>query len=252
MVFLKRIIFMVQFLTAIPLRIKLKVNSEDIGKGLAFAPLVGLFLGALLALIYKGLICIFPASVTAVFLMVSYLVLTGGLHFDGLGDTFDGVFSNRPREKVLEIMHDSRIGTNAALVMTSIILIDTAFFMNINPDIMVKTLILMPVAGRIGSLVGAGFSRYARSDESLGRPFVDYCTKKEVLVGLVIYFTAFFITAGKEYMLISPVPVITSFVLTRYFSRKIGGITGDILGAICELNQAAFLILIYSSHKFIF
>ena len=252
MLFLKRILFMVQFLTAVPLRIQLKVDSEDIGKGLAFAPLIGLFIGGILALLYKGLMCVFPASVTAVFLVVSYLLLTGGLHFDGLGDTFDGVFSNRPREKVLEIMHDSRIGTNAALVMVSVVLIDAVFFVNFSQDIMVKTLILMPAAGRIGCLIGAGFSRYARSDQSLGKPFVDYCTKKEVLIGLIIYFTGFFITAGKEFMLISPVPIITSFVLTRYFSRKIGGVTGDILGAICELNQVLFLVLIFLSNKYFF
>jgi adenosylcobinamide-GDP ribazoletransferase len=251
MVILKRILFTVQFLTAVPLRIKLDVDGKDLGKGLAFAPLIGLFVGGILALLYKGLSYLFPISITAVFLIVSYIILTGGLHFDGLGDTFDGVFSNRPRQKVLEIMHDSRIGTNAALVMISIILIDVAFFMNINSGMMLKTLILMPVAGRIGCLIGAGFSRYARSDESLGKPFVDYCTKKEVLIGVVIYFAAFFMTGGREYALLSSVPVISSLLLTKYFSSKIGGITGDILGAICEINQALFLVLIYLAGKFI-
>ncbi len=252
MIILRRFLIMLQFMTTIPLHVKLDYDSRDFGKGLAFAPLVGLIIGGALALIYMGLRLVFPPLITAVLLVAAYMLLTGGLHFDGLGDTFDGVFSNRSREKMLEIMHDSRIGTNAALAIICVVLIDAGLLIYIDAGIMTRTLIMMPVVGRLGCLIGAGTSGYARKGESLGRPFVDFCGIKEVVTGLFIYFAISFAAAGKEYMAVCTVPVILSLITSKYFAGKIGGVTGDILGAVCEINQAFFLVLTYLSQKYFF
>lgn len=250
MFIVKRFVIMLQFMTAIPLRINLNIDSKDLGKGLALLPLIGLILGGIMAIVYKGLVQVFPPLITAVFLIVAYLMLSGGLHFDGLGDTFDGVFSNRSRERMLEIMHDSRIGTNAALAIISVILIHVAFLTSLTPGLMVKTLILMPVAGRIGCLVAAGTSQYARKDESLGKPFIDYCGIREVLIGLLIYFAIFLAFLDITYGIISIITVLFSFILSKYFSGKVGGVTGDILGAVCELSQVFFLMMVYLCSKY--
>ncbi len=242
---IKRFVIMLQFMTAIPVRINISFDSKDLGRGLALVPLIGLILGGILAILYKGLVQVFPPLITAVFLVIAYLVLSGGIHFDGLGDTFDGVFSNRSKERVLEIMHDSRIGTNAALVIICVIMLYIAFLTNIAPGLMIKTLVLMPVAGRTGCLIAAGTSQYARKDESLGKPFVDYCGIREVITGLLIYFAIFLAFLDVTYVIISIIPVLFSFILSKYFSSKIGGVTGDILGAVCELNQVLFLMTVY-------
>ncbi|MGE5613890.1 MAG: adenosylcobinamide-GDP ribazoletransferase, partial [Bacillota bacterium] len=115
MVYMRRFILMLQFLTTLPVKINVKAGREDFGKGLVLAPLVGLVVGALTAGFNYLFGILFPPLVTAVLTVAVYILLTGGLHLDGLGDTADGIFSNRPAERVLEIMKDSRVGTNAVI-----------------------------------------------------------------------------------------------------------------------------------------
>jgi len=101
---LRRLLLILQFFTALPLPFNVKAEEKDFGKGLVFAPLVGLLIGALL------MVCqlLFEISslviLPAILVMALYIFLTGGLHLDGLGDTFDGLNSHRSREKMLEII----------------------------------------------------------------------------------------------------------------------------------------------------
>jgi len=242
---IKRFILIIQFLTRIPVPVNLNVTAEDFGKGLVFAPVVGLIIGAILAGVYYVLSLIFPAYVTAVFIIIVYIILTGGLHLDGLGDTFDGLFSNRSKERILEIMRDSRVGTNAVLAIACILLLNTALVSAFNDEHIIKVLLLMPVAGRIGSLIGSGTSTYARSGEGLGKSFIDYCGVKEIIIGIALYMLIFYTIGGELALLVSVFPVITALLLTRILTSKIGGATGDILGAVCELNQTLFLVAVY-------
>lgn len=246
---LKRLILMIQFLTAIPIPLNLDVDNEDFGKGLIFAPVVGLLMGAILALGYHVLSFAFPDYVVCAAVVIIYIMLTNGLHLDGLGDTYDGLFSNRPKEKKLEIMRDSRVGTNAVLAVYSVLTLDILLLTAMDEKYVLHTVILMPVAGRIGSLISAGISTYARSTEGLGKSFIDYCGIREILTGLLISLPLFWLAGGLKYLLLFPVPVISSIILVKFFSGKIGGATGDILGAVCELNQTVFLIGAYLLSK---
>jgi adenosylcobinamide-GDP ribazoletransferase len=236
---------MLQFLTRIPIRVDLKATSEDYGKGLIFAPVVGLVIGGVLCGSYLLLDNVFPKTVTSVFILVIYIFMTGGLHIDGLGDTFDGLFSNRSKERILEIMRDSRVGTNAVIAIVSVLLINWSVIAALDPEHTAVILLLFPVAGRIGSLVGSGVSVYARSGEGLGKSFIDCCGLKEIMLGIIPYALIFFTAAGLKGLLTSIIPVISAFLLVKLFSLKIGGATGDILGAVCELNQMVFLISAY-------
>lgn len=242
---IKRFILMVQFLTTLPIRVELEVTSEDFGKGLVFAPVVGLVLGGLLAGMAYLFGMLFPSYVMAVLIVITYVLLTGGLHLDGLGDTFDGLFSNRPRERILEIMRDSRVGTNAVLAIVMILLLDVSLIAVFDKDVLFKILILMPVAGRIGSLVSAGVSTYARSGDGLGKSFIDICGTREIAVGMLPYLAIFYFVAGIPGLVAAIVPPLSAYVLIKLFSRKIGGATGDLLGAVCELNQMIFLLIAY-------
>ncbi|NTV91401.1 MAG: adenosylcobinamide-GDP ribazoletransferase [Clostridiales bacterium] len=251
MKYLKRFIVLMGFMTTIPVGNKLTATDEDFGKGLAAAPLVGLVIGFFLALSGWLLGMVFPSYVAAVMIFVVYVLLTGGLHLDGLGDTFDGVFSGRPRERILEIMRDSRIGTNALLAVVSVILLDVSLITAINgqssqqsPDSLYYLIILLlfPVAGRIGSLTAAAVSKYARQDGGLGKSFIDYCSIKELAVGLLLYFAIFFGIMGYTGLLLAFIPPISAFLSVKFLCRKTGGATGDILGAVCELTQVVFLI----------
>lgn len=240
---IKRLVLMLQFFTRIPIRLNISANSEDYGKGLVFAPFVGLNIGAILATASYGLLLLFPRPVVAAIVLVMYIIITGGLHLDGLGDTFDGIFSNRPKERILEIMRDSRVGTNAVLAVASVLLLDFSVLSEINSTYFLYIILLMPMTGRIGSLVGAAVSGYARSGEGLGKSFIDFCGKRELLWGLLIYIVISILTLNVKMWIVLALPPVSAFALVKYLSRKVGGATGDILGAVCELNQCIFLIL---------
>jgi adenosylcobinamide-GDP ribazoletransferase len=240
----KRIVLMLQFFTRIPINITIEATVTDFGKGLVFAPLIGLIIGAILAGLGYGMGIILPRPVAAALIIIFYIIITGGLHLDGLGDTFDGIFSNRSKERVLEIMRDSRVGTNAVLAVFSVLLIDYAVLLCISSKYLFWTILLMPVAGRIGSIVGAAVSVYARSGEGLGKSFIDCCGKAELAWGLLIYFIINILTLQHWIWIICIIPPITAFIFVKGLGRKIGGATGDVLGAVCELNQAIFLIAV--------
>ncbi len=240
---IKRIILMLQFLTTIPIKYEAEAGNEDFGKGLAFAPLIGLVIGIILAFSFVVLNMLLPQQLCVALILIEYIVLTGGLHLDGLGDTFDGLFSNRPKERILEIMRDSRVGTNAVLAIISVFLLNFAFLSEFYSNYIIKMLILFPVAGRLGSIVGASLSKYARSGEGLGKSFIDYCGKKELAIGTAIYLIIFLVADLNNFLWIFP--IISAVVLIKLFSKKIDGATGDVLGAVCELNQTIFIIVSY-------
>ena len=245
MIYIKRFLLMMQFLTSIPIPVQLDVDNRDFGKGLVFAPLVGLLIGLIMAGAFYLSSLIFPVHAAIVITILVYIMLTGGLHLDGLGDTFDGLFSNRPKERILEIMRDSRVGTNAVLGIVSVLLLNITLLWGIDKQLLIRVIVLFPVAGRIGSIIGAGTSDYARKGEGLGKSFIDYCGRTEIALGLVIYLAIFFGIKGFYGLMESVIPIAAAFLSTRFFSRKIGGATGDILGAVCELNQTFYLIGIY-------
>lgn len=239
--YLKRIVLMLQFLTTIPIKANLDVTEDDYGKGLVFAPFAGLVIGSFLAGLWYAVSFVFPPLVCAIIVIAGYIVITGGIHLDGLGDTFDGLFSNRSKERILEIMRDSRVGTNAVLAVFIVLIMNFSLISSLDSLNALPALFLMPVAGRVGSLIGAGISNYARSGDGLGKSFIDYCGIREILLGLPLYFAIFFIVAGVTGLFLALVPITAALAVTRFFTAKISGATGDILGAVCEINQTVFL-----------
>lgn len=239
---IKRLVLMLQFFTRIPIKVKIAANSSDFGKGLVFAPFVGVIIGAVLTIAAYGLLFPFTRVMVAALIIVLYAAITGGLHLDGLGDTFDGIFSNRSRERILEIMRDSRVGTNAVLAVVSVLLLDFAALTQVKEEYFLRIILLMPMAGRVGSLVGAAVSGYARQGEGLGKSFIEFCGKKELIWGLLIYTLISLLTFDYKLWILTLLPPVSALLTVKYFSRKIGGATGDILGAVCELNQCVFLV----------
>jgi cobalamin 5''-phosphate synthase/cobalamin synthase len=219
------------------------MEAEDYGRSLAYAPLVGLLLGAILAGSFYLLQFLFPALIRAFFLCAIYIVLTGGLHLDGLGDTADGLFSHRPKERILEIMKDSRIGTNAVLAIVLVIL-GYIFFIGQIATQNLGLIVLMPVIGRMALPVAAGIEKYARPD-GLGRHFINFCGTKEMITGIVLTGIAFFLALGARGLIIVFLTIIFILAIVKWMAGKIDGITGDILGAVCELTQIFYLILAY-------
>ncbi len=250
---MKKFLLMLQFLTTVPVPLKIDVNDRELGEGLVYAVLVGLLTGGLLAAFYSLCAFLFPALICAVLTNIAYIKLTGGLHLDGLGDTFDGIFSYRPKERILEIMKDSRVGSNAVIALGSILLLNTALFFEVD-RYRLPMLLLMPVTGKMAIIIAAGTSRYARSEGGLGKSFIEYCRFKQISYGLALFILI--LTAGYILNILNLyiyaagiLSCLFAYGVSRYFSKKIEGVTGDILGAVCELTQTFFMILICAAER---
>ena len=150
--FFEQFIILIQFMTRIPIPIKVDYSEKKLGKSIKFFPLVGLIIGLILyctnfliATYLKNIL--YSKTIIAVILIIVEIMTVGIIHIDGLGDTFDGLFSYAKKERMLEIMKDSRIGTNGAVVLilyfiTKIALISEIIV--INP----KYLIILPIIAR--------------------------------------------------------------------------------------------------------
>jgi len=232
------------FLTTIPFRLVNDQSEKDQAKSLVYAPIVGLFIGAVMLGVWQGL-SFFPYKpISAILLLLLYIALTGGLHLDGLADTCDGVFSNRPRERTLEIMRDSHIGTNGVIALVLILMFYGVAFFTIPSFATQNTIafiLLMPVAGRTGSIVASGISDYARKTEGLGKNFIELLGIKEALVGGVLSLLIHIGVLGWRGAILFVITIISTLLMTLFFKHKLGGATGDTLGAICELNQVIFI-----------
>ena len=93
-------IIQIQFLTRIPVPIKVNFTEKKLAQSIVLAPLVGLIIGALLSGIYYLFSFLDQKAVAVLFVIISEIIITGGLHLDGLADTFDGIFSNRPKTQI--------------------------------------------------------------------------------------------------------------------------------------------------------
>ncbi len=241
---LKGFILQLQFLTRIPVNIDIEFDENSFSRGIIFAPVIGLLIGVIIAGIYivagftgRPIIAVLAA-------VIAEIIITGGLHLDGLADTFDGIFSNRPKEKILRIMKDSRIGTNGTLSLILIIVSKIWLMLIINTNYIVPCLIIMPALSRMNITWTAGMSTYARKEKSAAASIVNNTGMKEIVITTVIAAAP---CAALLQLLSAPaVAAVIIFVIlfTAYVKKKIGGITGDIIGAVIELSELIFLITV--------
>ncbi|MEJ6950412.1 adenosylcobinamide-GDP ribazoletransferase [Natronospora cellulosivora (SeqCode)] len=235
---MKGFLLMITFLTRIPIKYPFQYREEDFIKGIIWMPAIGLIIGLLLWGI-SFISYFLDRIVVSIIICFAYIWITGALHIDGLADTVDGVFSNREKSRVLEIMKDSRIGAFGVLAIFFLL----AFNIILVNLIDFRTLIIWPVLGRSSAILLCYFSQYLR-EMGIAKGFVENTGLKEVVFSkLLLIIIALLI----DYRLIPAILIvlyITSYFI-GFFKKKIGGITGDNIGFIIELSQTIFLFLTY-------
>lgn len=234
---MKSFLIALQFLTSIPLRVKKGIADKELAKSMAYFPLVGLLVGTILALAYNVFSLIFPHPVNCAFILVLNVIITGGLHIDGFIDTFDGIASGSDRKRTLEIMregHPGAIGIAAAILL---FLLKYSLLVSLSRGTVEAGLIAMATLSRWSLVVSSGLYPYAREGEGLGRKFIRGLSFKEGFIATTIaLLIAILIFRLRIFILIS----VLCFVLVGfnfYLFKKIGGITGDTLGALNEIIE---------------
>lgn len=232
------------FLTILPIGQIPLSEEKELARSMAFFPLVGLVIGLLLALGYYLLSFLFSKSLVLWLTIGLLALLTRGLHLDGFADTMDGLGSGGPREKILEVMRDSRIGSFG--VISLILLIGAKYFAldQIPIPSIPYALILMAVMGRNAMVLVCYRSPYARFGEGLGKPFTENLGVREVTFSSLSAFGIALLTMGVKGILVFLGICLFSLVYRFFFIKKLGGVTGDILGAANELTELLCLILL--------
>jgi adenosylcobinamide-GDP ribazoletransferase len=242
---MKSFILTLQFLTRIPINISVDVKEEDFIKGVKFFPIVGLIVGIINIIIYRLCSLIMPPQAAIVGTVLSNILITGALHIDGLADTCDGIFSSRSRDRMLEIMKDSRIGTNGAVAVFFDLALRIVLLLSINETHIIKTLIISPILSRTIMVVLMHYSVYARTEGGLGNIFIGKIGLKDtistVIIAVIISSTLF----GYKAILVMVLNLIIMIIYKSYIFKKIGGMTGDTLGAGNEISELLVILTIY-------
>lgn len=244
---------LLQFLTRITVSKNLKYN-EDMGSAMVYFPVVGMVIGMLLTIEYYILNKFFGMEIMSVFIalvvVISEAVITGGLHIDGFGDTFDGLFSYRSKERILEIMKDPTMGTNGILAILFLI-ISKIVCLNIAVKYNMYWLIFsMPVAGRLTPVIMSYKAVSARKN-GMGELFIGKCSTNNLIGAAVIAVVTVYVTSYLAYTdFMKSLIYLTGIVFIALFAimfrksvyRQIDGITGDILGCATEMGELIFLV----------
>ena len=227
------------FLTTIPAP-HLPYIPGGLSRSAVWFPLVGLLIGTVLALAGWGLSFIFPATITAVILTALWIMLTGGLHLDGVADCCDGLFAPVSAEKRLEILRDPRNGTFAVLgLVLFVVLKITAVYTILQANSFILPLLLAPTIAR-WLILPTAKQPLARPN-GLGAEFAQGLTTKILGAALLlpIILTA---RAGWQGVVAFVMAGLTTGWWTHLAKKRIGGVTGDVYGAVVETAELIILL----------
>lgn len=231
------------FLTVIPQRGAAAAPLDaDLAASRFAYPVVGLLLGLGLALMSEGLKRLgVDAGLSAFLLVLALAVVSGGLHLDGLADTFDGLFLWGGADRRLAVMRDPHIGSHGVSAVVLVLLGKYAALVPLQGADRARALLGAVAAGRTLILVAAGSARYARP-QGTGRHVVDAATRRDARFAVLGLLLGSSLLAGWGGLIAAGSAWLVARGLTRLASDRIGGVTGDILGALVELGELAFLV----------
>lgn len=236
---MKRFLIALQFLTVLPIKIKSEIEEKDFGGSLLYFPFVGMLIGlvpAAMVLILDFL----PNPVVGVLVVIISIAITGGIHLDGFADTCDGFYGQRPKEMILEIMWDSRIGAMGVVGLVCLLLLKFTLIVSISENYLWKLLIMMMVFARWSQVLACCISDYAR-EEGKGKYFVEHCGKAALLIGSVFTLVLFLSLMRLKGIVLFVLSLAGVLMFINYSKKKIGGMTGDTIGATSEIAEVMVL-----------
>ena len=239
-----------RFLTIIPLP-RREASPEELGRSVAYFPVVGLIIGLFLAALGWLLELILPSAIVSVLLIVSLAVISGALHLDGLADTCDGIAGHRTVAARWQVMHDSRVGGFGIVGVCLLLLVKYVSLNSVPQHLLMITLVIMPVISRWAMVYALFAYPYARPS-GLGKAFKQGANwQKFTLATFITVAVAMGLTGliNNSYSYLAGLAVMVGtwiiiVIMVAYLKRKFAGLTGDTYGAVNEVAEVCVLILI--------
>ena len=230
-----------EFLTRVRFSKRTDWRDEDFSRSVPYFPLVGLVIGSLLAAVNYGLFYIeTPLFLRVTLLLLAEIIITGGLMDDGFMDTADGVFSARSRERMLEIMKDSHVGSNAVLAIIILLLLKIAAYLELSGETLTWVLLTMSVATRTFMVVFIVNFPYARK-EGIGHMFTKYAKPFYTYIAFAVC-AGIIAACGLQYLAVAGICFTVTLIIAQYLKTQLGGLTGDTYGALTECGNVIYLL----------
>ncbi len=235
-----------RFLTILPVPGTHRFDDATWGKATAWYPAVGLVLGAILAGLDWGLRWLFPEGVAAALLLVAWVALTGALHLDGFIDCCDGLLAPVQRERRLEILRDVHAGAFGIVGVALLLLVKYAALAALSGEIRLPSLLLVPTLARWCMTGAVLLYPYARAGPGLGQKAKTGAGRWQLVIatGTALLACALAWWAGLGWTALLPLllAALAGLLVAQWIQSRIGGLTGDAYGAICELTEAVGLL----------
>lgn len=226
-------------LTTLPVRAPADWQPGDSGRAAGWYSLVGLVIGLFVAAIWVVSSWVLPPLVCAGLVLVAWILLTGGLHLDGLADCCDGLFHTSNPQRRLEIMKDSHLGAFGVIGLVLAMLLKFLALASLPPERTILALLLSASLGRWGILL-AGTRPLARPD-GMGADFSSGLSKSALVWGAIIPLILT-VLLGFHGLITLTIALLAALGLLRLARTRIGGVTGDVFGFLVEIIETITLI----------
>lgn len=236
-------VFALQMLTRIQIG-NPAFDERKFGRGTVFFPLIGAVLGFVLYLVYILTAGGFPVLVRGAFIFAALVLLTGGMHADGLMDSMDALFSGRSRETKLQILKDVHVGAFGVIALVALCIVKFALITGLCYTSGIGWLFIFPAAARWGMVYVIRFFPYLW-EEGLGKAFTKHTGNLEF--GLATLILGLVLAAAWSWPGLIAMIILTVLIHLWGWGvvRTLGGVTGDIYGATAELLEVLVLICLY-------
>lgn len=230
------------FLTRIPVGRRIELDGEDVARGAVLFPVVGAGIGALVGLVAVGLDARLTVLVAAGLAVVLEALLTGGIHLDALADSADGLGAGT-RERALEIMREPTIGAfgATALVLDVVVKIAALAAVATGPDALLAVAAAYAL-GRTAPLALGWVLPYARSEGGSGAALTDGAGEVSRALGVGLGIGLAVAALGLRGIVLAATAAVAAAVVGLVARRRLGGVTGDVLGAAVELTTTLALV----------
>jgi len=233
----------IMFYTRIPVPASLEYSPERLNRSTRYLPLVGWIVGGVGAAVFYGLAHLFPVGLSVFLSMLATILLTGAFHEDGFADFCDGFGGGYTREKIFTIMKDSRIGTYGSIGLIGMLGTKFLALQSMPAYSIPLALVAGHAFSRLMPVVIIFTSWYAREDEtSKSKPIGKKGTNSDLILAILFALIPMALLPWKLAAIAVPSALVLTFLFKRYTERKLGGYTGDCLGALQQLVEVLFYL----------